>query len=266
MSDASVRLDVTDGIATITIDRPDVRNALTEDVTRGLSAALDDLDAREDVVRCLVVEGSGGAFSAGGDINAMLEGIAEDVPLAERVRHIVDVTGRVIARLYRYPLPTIAKIDGPAVGAGANLALACDVQLASEDASIGFVFRQVGLAIDAGTSYLLPRMVGENTAKRLVYTGEIVGAREAADLGLFTAVHPADEFEDAVDAFIEPIATGPTVALRASKASLLQGLNQTIEDAIEDEAAAQAAVYATEDHREGAEAFMDDRAPAFEGK
>lgn len=265
MADSSVRLDVADGIATITVDRPDIRNALTEDVTYGLLDALDEVEDH-DGIRCVVLEGSGGAFCAGGDINAMIEGLTGELSLQERVRHIVDIIGRVITRLYRFPVPTIAKVDGPAVGAGANLALACDIQLASEDAAIGFVFRQVGLGIDAGTSYLLPRMVGENTAKRLVYTGEILGADEAVDVGLFTEVFDADGFEDAVAAFIEPIANGPTVALRASKTTLVQGLNQTIEEAIEHEANAQAAVYETADHREGAEAFMEDRVPEFEGR
>lgn len=265
MSDAdAVRLEIDGGVATITLNRPDQRNALSREVGDGIRDALDAIEA--STARCVVFEGAGGAFSAGGDIEAMLEGIQNDAPLDERVRELERSTSETMARVAEFPLPTVALIDGPAVGAGANLAIACDVQLATENAAVGFVFRDVGLSIDAGTSYLLPRIVGENVAKELVFSGEVVGAERAEDLGLVNHVYPTDEFENRAGELIERIATGPTVALRHSKRLLGEGLEKSLGTAMTDEAVAQGVVFATDDHAEGVEAFLEGREPEFEGR
>ena len=264
MTDDSVTLDVDDGAATVTLNEPDRRNALSTQMSAGVRDAL--ADVAESDARCVVVEGAGGAFSAGGDIAAMRERLDSDTPIDERVRELERTTSETIARLATFPLPTIAKIDGPAFGAGANLAIACDVQLASDDASVGFGFRQVGLSIDAGTSYLLPRIVGENVAKELVFTGELVGAERALDLGLVNRVYPADEFDERADEFVERVATGPTVALRHAKRLLGEGLDKSVQRAMSDEATAQGIVFETDDHEEGVAAFLEDREPAFEGR
>jgi enoyl-CoA hydratase/carnithine racemase len=168
-------------------------------------------------------------------------------------------------RISEFHLPTIAKVDGVAFGAGANLAIAADITLASSDAKICFGFRQVGLAIDTGTSYFLPRQVGLSKAKELVLTGELLDAEEAEDLGLFNHVFEED-FETQVAEFIEPIATGPTVALRTSKQLIEQGFETSLGDALTNEAASQAAVFDSHDHEEGATAFMEGREPEFEGR
>ena len=263
-SDDAVLLDVDNGVATLTLNRPSMRNALTSDISRGIIDALDGLEGGD--ARCLVVRGAGGAFSAGGDINAMSERLAGDVPLEEAVRRVRQETSRTVKRLAEFYLPTVAKIDGVAFGAGANLAIACDIQLASAESRISFGFRQVGLAVDSGTSYLLPRIVGENTAKELVFTGELVGAERAESLGLFNHVYPDEKFDERAEEFIEGIATGPTVALRTSKRLVRQGFESSLDQAMENEAAAQAAVFETHDHREGAEAFMASEKPDFEGR
>lgn len=263
-TDDAVVLAVEDGVATLTLNRPSTRNALTSDISRGIIDALSELEGSG--ARCLVVEGTGGAFSAGGDINAMTERLAGDVPLAEAVRRISQETSRAVKRLAEFSLPTIAKIDGVAFGAGANLAVACDVQLASNESRISFGFRQVGLAVDSGTSYFLPRIVGENTAKELVFTGELVEAERAESLGLFNHVYPDEKFDERADEFVEEIATGPTVALRTSKRLIRQGFESSLDQAMENEAAAQAAVFESRDHREGAEAFMASEEPEFEGR
>jgi enoyl-CoA hydratase/carnithine racemase len=262
MSDDAVLLDVDDEIATVTLNRPDVRNALTREVSSGLLDALDEVE--DSAARALVITGSGGCFSAGGDVNAMRERLDGDVSLAESVRRIHRETSRAIERVAKFHLPTVAKVDGVAFGAGANLAIACDVQLASGDARIGFGFRQVGLAVDTGTSYFLPRIVGLNTAKELVFTGELLDAAAAGELGLFNHVYEA-EFEAEVAAFVEGIAQGPTVALEASKRALDQGLEQSLDQAMTREAVHQAAVFETQDHAEGAAAFAEKRDPEFEG-
>ncbi|MFC6904639.1 enoyl-CoA hydratase-related protein [Halalkalicoccus tibetensis] len=260
----AVRLALDDGVATVTIDRPDRRNALSREVSDGLREALATVEEREG--RCLVVEGAGGAFSAGGDIAAMREGIEGDAPIDQRVRELERTTSETLARLVTFSLPTVAKVDGPAVGAGANLALACDLQLASDRASMGFVFRNVGLSVDAGTSYLLPRVVGENVAKELVFTGEILDAERAGELGLFNHVFPEGEFDERADAIVERIAAGPTVALRHAKRLLGEGLGKSIDRAMTDEAVAQGVVFESADHEEGVEAFLEGRDPAFEGR
>jgi enoyl-CoA hydratase/carnithine racemase len=261
-SDA-VTLETHEGIATITLNRPDVRNALTSEVSAGILDALETIEGSD--ARCVVLQGAGDAFCAGGDVNAMTERVGEDMDLAETVRGMNQTTGRTIARVAKFYLPTVAKIDGPAFGAGANLAIACDIQLASASARISFGFRQVGLAVDSGTSYLLPRIVGTNTAKELVFTGELVDAERAEELGLFNHVY-ADAFDERAEEFVEEIATGPTVALRNSKRLLEKGFETTLDAAIADEASAQAAVFETRDHREGVAAFSEKRDPDFEGR
>jgi enoyl-CoA hydratase/carnithine racemase len=269
MAEEAVDFSIENGIATITLDRPESRNALSEAVVSGIVAALSDIEAapvgEADSPRCVVIEGSGGAFCAGGDINAMTERAETNVPLPEAERRVAHGTSAAIARVAECPVPTVAKIDGPAFGAGANLAIACDVLLASPDARIGFGFRQVGLTVDTGTSYLLPRLVGLNTAKELVLTGELLDADRASDLGLFNHVYP-NEFDERADALIDDIATGPTVALRKSKRLLNSGLETTLDQAIANEAAAQTAVFETHDHEEGVRAFGDRRDPEFEGR
>lgn len=264
MTDDPVLVDVEEGVATLTLNRPGNYNALTAELSAAIIDAADSLEGRDDV-RCLVVTGSEGAFCAGGDIDAMVERLSGDVPLHEAVERIQHQTSRAVARIAGFHLPTVAKVDGVAFGAGGNLAVACDVVLASSRAQISFGFRNVGLAVDSGTSYLLPRIVGENVAKELVYTGERVDAARASDLGLFNHVYPTEEFDERADAFVREVATGPTVALRTSKKLVAQGLNTSLAAAMDNEAAAQAAVFETRDHEEGARAFLEDREPDFEG-
>ncbi|WP_254523184.1 enoyl-CoA hydratase/isomerase family protein [Natrinema caseinilyticum] len=253
-----------DGLATITLNRPDRRNPLSEEISTGLSEALDEIEGSD--ARCVLLEGSGGSFSAGGDIERMIEGIENDVPADDRVRRLQRSTNELFGRLIEFPIPTIALVDGPAVGAGANLALACDMQLATEDAVFGFVFRQVGLSVDAGTSYLLPRVVGENVAKELVLTGDIVGADRAKEIGLVNHVYDSDEVDEQVEAFVEKIVSGPPIALRHANRLVGEGLEKSLDQALTDEAIAQGIVFDTADHEEGVSAFFDDRDPEYEGR
>ena len=259
-----VTLEVDDGIATLTLNRPDDRNALSAEMSGAIVDAVRDLEDREDV-RCLVITGREGTFCAGGDVDAMVQLMSGQAELHEAVDRVQRETSMAVRAVAEFPLPTVATVDGVAYGAGANLAIAADVTLASGDANISFGFRQVGLAIDTGTSYLLPREVGVSTAKELVFTGELLDADDAAELGLFNRVY-AEDFEAEAAAFVERIATGPTVALRTSKKLIDQGLGQSLRDAQDNEAAAQAAVFETHDHEEGATAFMEGRDPEFEGR
>jgi enoyl-CoA hydratase/carnithine racemase len=264
MSDA-VLLEVEDGVATLTLDEPERLNPLTGDLADALEAHLDEVESRDDV-RCVVVQGAGDAFSAGGDIETMQERIDSDRSLDESAKEVERGLSGAIIKLVECSYPTVAKVDGPAVGAGANMAIACDVVLASESAVIGFVFRQVGLSIDAGTSYLLPRIVGTNVAKELVYTGEIVPAERAGDLGLFNHVYADDQFESEVENMVETIASGPTVAFRHAGRLVQDGPEKPLERCLVDEATAQGVVFDTHDHAEGVSAFLEDRDPEFEGR
>lgn len=261
MGDA-VLLDLANGIATITLNQPDRRNPFSESIKAGIKDALDEIDGD---ARCLVFEGAGPAFSAGGDIDAMRERFAADVSPNDRVKELGPIHNMMV-RIADYPAPTVAKVDGACVGAGVALMLACDVQLASDRSKFGIVFRHVGLSIDAGTSYFLPRVVGTNVAKELAFTGEIFGADRAGDLDLVNHVYPADEFDDRADELIAEIATGPTVALQYSKTLIDSGITKGLEEAMRDEAVAGGIVYATDDHREGVEAFVEDRDPSFTGR
>lgn len=269
-TDNSVSVDRESGVVTVTLDRPDVRNALTEDVTAGLRDAFDSLG---DDTQCVVLEGAGGAFCAGGDINAMMEVRAGDRSMEETVRHIIDDTAGAVKRVHDCQFPTVAKVDGPAIGAGGALALACDLRVFSPEGRIGFGFEQLGLAVDSGVSYLLPREVGAGVAKELVYTGEVLDAERAADLGLANRVFGAEDeggngeaFEDAFDSFVRELAAGPTAALRTSKRLLRRGFEVSLDTAIEHEAAAQASLFATDDHEEGVDAFLERRDPEFGGQ
>lgn len=265
MTPEPVTLDVTDGVATVTIDRPEKRNAMSAAVAGALADHLSSVGDRDDV-RCVVVTGSGGAFCAGGDIERMRDRVSEEASVDDHVRELRRTVNRGVASVATCPLPTVAKIDGPAVGAGATLAVACDLQVASASAVVGFSFRQVGLSVDSGASHLLPRVVGVNTAKRLVFTGELLSAEEALDLGLFTHVFADDTFEERSAEVIESVAEGPTVALRHAKRLLDEGARKPYEQAVTDEAVAQGLVYDSADHREGVDAFLAKRDPDFEGR
>ena len=277
-----VTLDVADGVATVTLDHPEMRNALTSGVATDL---IDAMDGIPDEARCVVLAGNGPTFCAGGDIDAMVEGLEGErsepserasgeqgdprdgeKPAHERVDRIVEETAGAVRAVATCDLPTVAKIHGPAYGAGGALAIACDLLLASESASISFGFRQVGLNVDSGASHLLPRIVGENVAKELLYTGELIDAERAKEVGLFNHVYADAEFEGRVAGMVDRIASGPTVALKQSKRLVEQGPTSSIDEAIENEAAAQIVSASTDDHEEGVRAFVASRDPEFEGE
>mgnify|MGYP000246937064 CR=1 FL=1 len=264
MSDA-VLLDVEDGVATLTMNQPDRMNPVTGPISEGIENHLDTVEERDDV-RCVVVEGAGGAFSAGGDIQGMKDRLEGDESLDEAVDQLERGLSETMVKLVTCTCPTVAKVDGPAVGAGANLAIGCDVVLASDSASIGFVFNQVGLSVDGGTSYLLPRVVGVNKAKELVFTGEILGAAEADNLGLFNHVYADEEFEDQAGAMVDRIASGPTVAYRQLKQAIRQSWSNDYDAQLDLEAKLQGACGQTRDFKEGVVAFLEKRPARYEGR
>jgi len=263
MTDDTIRLTVEDDVATITFDDPERYNPVTRE---GYATIMEHLDRVEDEARCVVFEGAGPAFSGGGDVEGMGEELEERRVPAEEIEEIRAHEQAAVERVYEYPVPTVAKVDGPAVADAAALAVACDVTLASERARIGFTHVRFGLGPDAGASYVLPRAVGEKRALDLALTGEVVDAERALDLGLVTRVFPTTTFEEEADAYVEDLASGPPLAQRAIKRLVRRGLDGTIGEALDGEATAQAALFDTEDYREGVRAFLEDRDPEFEGR
>jgi enoyl-CoA hydratase/carnithine racemase len=259
-----VEYDIREDRAIITMHNPELRNALTLETAELLTDAIGDIEDSD--VRCVVLQGSEGAFCAGGDIETMIEGISSDRETEELMEEAAYPINRTIQRVYECSIPTVAKVDGAAFGAGGALALACDLVLASERAEISFGFRRVGLSIDSGTSYLLPRAVGEHKAKELVFTGDLLDADEAADIGLFHRVFPTEEFEQQSREVIDEIATGPTVALKHSKRLLQNWQGRSFDEVIDAEVDSIATVFETEDFTEGVTAFLEQRSPEFEGE
>lgn len=251
-----------EGIATIIINRPQVLNAINEEVAMELTQAIKEV-AADDASKVLVLTGSSGAFSAGGDLNQS----TFTNPLAPHVER--DLTYRVSLPSYylrTMPKPTIAMVDGPAVGIGFNYAIACDIVIASERARFGEVFITVGLHPDGLGTFLLPQRVGVSKAFELTTTGRIIGAKEADKIGLVNRVVPVDQLESTVMDMARGLAKGPSIAIGLSKISLYQALHTSLETALEAEARAQALCFHTEDCKEGVTAFLEKRKPVFKGK
>ena len=260
-----VDLEVSDGVATLTLNRPEKRNALSAALAESLRDHV-RVAEESDEVRCVVIAGAGDSFCAGGDVERMRERVDSDAPVGNHTRELRRTVSAGIASVAGCSIPTVAKIDGSAVGAGATLAIACDLQVAAESAVVGFSFRNVGLSVDSGASHLLPRAVGQTVAHRLVLTGEIVDAERAAEFGLFSHVVPDAELDECARKVVRSVAEGPTVALRHAKRLLKEGPSKPYDRAVADEAVAQGLVYDTRDHREGVEAFFEERDPEFEGR
>jgi len=257
---SAVLLSVEDRIATVTMNRPAVRNALTgTGVLEGLLAALDTIKD-DPALSVLVLTGAGSAFSAGGNLKDMLagEGIFEGSPrrIAESYRTSVLRLMRTVASL---DLVTIAAINGPAIGGGCDLALVCDLRLASRATCLGQPAVDLGLVPGDGGAWILPRIVGWQRAAELIFTGRLVEADEALALGLVLELTDADLLMERVDDLAHTIATKPPHAVRLTK-RLLRHARSTEFDAFLDMTAAfQAIAHHTQEHRKAVEAIMDDR-------
>lgn len=255
--------DLTDGVATVTLNRPEVLNAFSTPMQRELAAVIARL-ADDSAVRAVVLTGAGRAFCAGGDIGEM-EGAADPMPLASRNKLHRMLTS-VLMPLVRLEKPVIAAVNGVAVGAGMNLALAADITLVAEQARFSQAFVKVGLVPDTGGLYLLTRLIGLNRAKELCFTGRMLDAREALELGLVNQVVPADELMPRAKALAQELARGATAAIGLTKSLLNVAPTATLEEMAEFESYALAVVLSTEDHREGIRAFREKRAPQFRGR
>ena len=251
------------GVLTLTMNRPDRRNALTADMGMAMLDAL-HFGAAQPEVRAIVLTGAGGAFCAGGDVKNMA---AQQRPptLEERAQSLV-ARAEASRLLTTIPKPTIAILPGAAAGAGMALALACDFRLAAAGAKLTTAFGKVGLSGDYGMSWLLTHMVGPARARELLMFSPILSAQEAVDLGLLTRVWADDRLADEAGGFVRQLAQGPSVALGLMKRNVNVAVTSDFAASIESEASHQARAMSTEDHREASKAFVEKRPPNFKGQ
>lgn len=246
------------GIVSVTLNRPEKKNAANDRMWDELHAVFTEVAESGDD-RVLVITGAGDAFCSGADLSAPDR--TERNGLA-RMRHI----GATALALHRLPKPTIAKVNGVAAGAGCNLALGCDLIVASDTARFSEIFARRGLSLDFGGSWLLPRLVGMHKAKELALLAEVIGAAEAERLGLVNRVVPAGELDAFVDDWATRLAAGPPMALSMSKTMLNNSFMVSMDQALEDEARSQSVNFGTEDFTEAIGAFLAKRDPDFRGR
>jgi enoyl-CoA hydratase/carnithine racemase len=263
MTPAHFRYSLDAGVATITLDNQRTLNSLTFESYAELRDFLPLLSA-DDAVRAVVVTGAGKGFCSGGDRNAIIaELVSYDAP---KLLTFTRMTGALIRNLRRVRRPVIAAINGVAVGAGAVIALACDVRIVAASARFGFVFPQVGLSgADMGAAYLLPRVVGLGRASEILFSGDLVGADEAYRIGLANRVVPDGTALDAALELAKKLAQGPAFAHAMTKQMIEDEHRMSLDDAIEAEAQAQAICMMHADFREAYEAIAKKSVPRFAG-
>jgi 2-(1,2-epoxy-1,2-dihydrophenyl)acetyl-CoA isomerase len=260
--------EVDQGVATITLNRPAVLNAISPQMIEELQAALRTV-GDDAGVRAVVLTGAGRGFCSGADLKARQRPQPREAPPdahkagAERLRWTYNP---LILAIRTIEKPFIAAVNGVAAGAGCNLALACDIVLASEEARFGNVFARIGLIPDCGGHFFLPRLVGFHKAAELMFTGDIIDAREAERLGLINRVVPSAALAEHTRELAERLARGPTRAIGLCKRTLNVGISADLEAVLEAEAQGQGLASQTEDHWEGVQAFLEKRPARFLGK
>ena len=261
ISPKSFLYEVRDGVATITLNRPERLNALTFEVYRELTDAFAALRA-EQAVRAVVIRGAGRAFCSGGDVRDII-GDLQTLDIAGHLE-FTRLTCALIRNMRALPQPIIASLNGTVAGAGACIALAADLRVASDAARIAFLFVKVGLSgADMGACFLLPRFVGLAKATELLTTGDFISAQEAERIGLYNRVVLTDELEAETRALAERLARGPAFALAMTKEMLNRELEVGLDTALEWEAQAQALCLQHPDFRAAYEAFKEKREPDF---
>jgi 2-(1,2-epoxy-1,2-dihydrophenyl)acetyl-CoA isomerase len=257
---ATLRYEVADAIATITLDRPEALNALTIPMKTELLAAFRAV-ARDRGVRAVVLTGAGRAFCAGQDLKERLEPDATPLEVEVRERY-----NPIIGAMRRLDQPIVGAINGVAAGAGASLAFACDVRIAAEGASFVLAFGRIGLVPDSGATWFLPRLVGPAKAAELALLGESLSAADAERFGLVARVVAADALAGEARAVAARLAGLAPQALAQTKRALQRSWSVDLETALEDEAYRQGIAGATSDHAEGLAAFLEKRPPRFTGE
>lgn len=263
MSRESVLLDKKDHVATITLNRPDQMNAFSGMMRQEIAEVV-DVVCKDAEVRVIVITGAGKAFCVGGDVKEFSSGSSkalEDTPPNER-----PAMSKIVLALNSVEKPVIAAVNGAAVGGGVNLALACDIRIASEKARFGQVFVRRGLHTDWGGIYLLPRLVGYAKAAELIFSGEIIDAREALKIGLANKVVPHGELLEATYELAGRIATNAPIPIAFAKRGLQNFYKWDLAAALDYEAYVLGITMRSEDAKEGFKAFLEKREPEFKGR
>ncbi|MEK7345448.1 MAG: enoyl-CoA hydratase [Pseudomonadota bacterium] len=256
-----------DGIATLTLNRPEVLNATLPETFERMAHSLERM-ARDPAVRLVVITGAGTAFSSGADLKALAKATGGERPAAGAADPAKALRARMETErlLHEMPKPTLAVIPGIAMGAGFSLALACDLRIGSDDARLCTGFVKVGLSGDHGGAYFLTQLVGSAIARELYFSGRMVAADEALRLGLFNRVVPADQLRDAANAWARELAAQPTVALGLMKQNLNTAMRGLLPLAFDTEVNNILRCVATDDHKEAIAAAMQKRPPRFTGQ
>jgi len=249
-----------DGVATLTLNRPDVFNALNDEITYELQDALKQV-AKDDNVRVVVLTGAGKAFCSGQDLKA-----ASGQQKRSFINSLHKRYNPIIRAMRNLPKPIVCRLNGVAAGAGCSLALACDVIVAQEEAQLIEVFVNIGLVPDSGSSFFLPKLVGMNKAFELCSMGTRVKAKEAQAMGLINKAVPAEELDSAVKFYTDYYAQAPTKAIGLMKKMLNRAASSTLEDMLEYEAYCQEIAGGSADYKEGVQAFLEKRKANFKGK
>ena len=264
-----LRTEISEGVMTITLNRPERRNALSDAMLEGLIASLADAETATDVGSVLLT-GAGGAFCAGGDVKGMAASGGEggDSPLQYDARvHLQRRSQRDTAgKLYELPKPTVAVLPGPAAGAGLSLALSCDLRYASPNAIMTTAFARVGFSGDYGGTYFMSRLIGSAKARELYFLSDKVTMEEAESLGLVNGVFGEEILQQEAGAIAQRLAQGPTIAYRYMKENLNRAVNGEMGECLDMEAAHHINCGQTEDHKEAVQAFVDKREPTFNGR
>lgn len=264
---------IVDGVAWLTMNRPEARNAMGGEMMTAMAEALPRLSADHNV-RCLVLTGAGGAFCAGGDVKGFASRAGSGGGDSSTVERGFDLEGRseslrtgmeLSRLLHEMPKPTLAAIPGPAAGAGLSLALACDLRIALDTAKLTTAFSKVGLSGDYGGSFFLPYIVGQAKARELYFSAPVISGQEAYDIGLVTRVSSADTYEADVEAFAGELASLPTIAVGYMKKNLNSAYGGSLADTFDREALHMTRCFMTDDHKGAAKAFVEKRAPEFKG-
>jgi 2-(1,2-epoxy-1,2-dihydrophenyl)acetyl-CoA isomerase len=255
----AVLLDIQNGVAKITLNEPEHLNSLSSNITKGLSAALDRVEADENI-RCVILTGSGKGFCVGGNIKEFPSGRT-----ALEVKEWMKTATNLALKIHKIEKPIVAAVNGFAVGAGFSLALAADMIIAAEEAKFGMVFNKIGAVPDMGAHYYLPRIVGLQHARYLMYTAKQITAEEANKLGIVLEVVSGKDLQNRASELSGELARSASSALGLSKSILNRSFDMSIEQVLYEEGMSQGLAFSTEEHQEGMRAFSEKRRPQFQG-
>lgn len=256
----NILFDIQNGVGVLTLNNPESRNPLTEEMKDDLLSGLEEME-HTDEVRAVIITGNGPAFSAGGDVKKIGQELTP-----EEITGVMKNSQRLLWKLLQLEKPVVAAINGDAFGMGCNLVFTVDFPIASEKARFSEAFVKLGVMADFGALYFLPRVLGPWKTRELVYTGGIVTAAEAKEMGLVYKVVPHEELQKEARSLADRLAAMPTKAIGRAKKLLSRTFEMSLSEVLDEEIAAQIALSRTEDHREAIRAFMEKRQAKFQGR